>query len=198
MSSTLTISTESKTALYGRFLTFKQDSVKFEAIANIRINNQITAPEVRVTDEMAQFIGVMPIAEALKLAKDKGMDLIEIAPTAKPPVVRIMSFDKFRYQQEKKRKKERSQQKVQELKQIQISPREALHDLQVKMKKIEEFLAEGHQITIIMVLRGREKGNKDYAMGKLKDFAKMIPVEFKVIMEPKIGGRGIAMLITKK
>ncbi|TSC89748.1 MAG: translation initiation factor IF-3 [Parcubacteria group bacterium Gr01-1014_3] len=179
-------------------MTFPAYSVKFEAIANIRINNQITAPEVRVTDEMAQFIGVMPIAGALKLAKEKGMDLIEIAPTAKPPVVRVMSFDKFRYQQEKKRKKERSQQKVQELKQIQISPREALHDLQVKMKKIEEFLAEGHQITIIMVLRGREKGNKDYAMGKLKDFAKMIPVEFKVIMEPKIGGRGIAMLITKK
>ena len=153
--------------------------------------------ELTIIDEGGKNLGKMAKESALSLAKEKGLDLIEIAPNAKPPVARIMSFDKFRYQQEKKEKKQRTQQKGQESKQIQISIREALHDLQIKAKKIQGFLEEGNQVSIVVVLRGREKGNKNFAFEKLNEFLKIIPIEFKFLLEPKLGGRGIIMQIAK-
>ena len=135
---------------------------------------------------------------ALNLAKEKGLDLIEISPTAKPPVARLMSFDKYRYQEEKKLKKQRAQQKTQEFKQVQIGIKTAKHDSEIKAGKVNEFLAEGHQVTIVMVLRGREKGNKDWARQKLEEFLKTISVPYKVVMEPRVGGRGINVQIIKQ
>src|SRR3990167_10447801 len=108
-----------------------------------------------VIDEAGQSLGKMKLEEALALAKQKGLDLIEIAPSAKPPVSRLMSYDKFRYQQEKKLKKQRAQQKSQEMKQVQISIREAAHDLQMKADRVNKFMAEGNQVEIVMTLRGR-------------------------------------------
>lgn len=151
-----------------------------------------------VIDEEGKALGKLAKEEAFKIAKEKGLDLIEIAPMAKPPVARIMSFDKFRYQQEKKFKKQRAQQKGQEMKQVQISIKEALHDLQMKAERVNKFLSEGNQVEIVMVLRGREKANKDFAREKLANFIKMIDPEHKVIMEPRVGGRGIGMHIVKK
>ena len=151
-----------------------------------------------VVDESGKSLGKMTKDSALSLAREKGMDLIEIAPNAKPPVTRIMSFDKFRYQLEKKLKKQRTQQKGQEMKQVQISIREAIHDLQMKANRVNEFLAEGHPVEILMTLRGREKANKDFAREKLANFIKIINPEHKVIMEPRVGGRGIGMQVIKK
>lgn len=151
-----------------------------------------------VIDEEGKSIGKIKKDDALKLAQEKGLDLIEIAPMAKPPVARIMSFDKFRYQQEKKFKKQRAQQKGQEMKQVQVSIKEAVHDLQVKADRVNKFLSEGNQVEIVMVLRGREKANKDFAREKLANFIKMIDPEHKVIMAPKVGGRGINMQVVKK
>lgn len=151
-----------------------------------------------VIDEEGKSLGTMKKDMALSLAKEKKLDLIEIAPMAKPPVARIMSFDKFRYQQEKKFKKQRAQQKGQEMKQVQISIREALHDLQIKAERVNKFLEEGHLVEIVMTLRGREKANKDFAREKLAEFIKIITPEHKIIMEPKTGGRGINMQVAKK
>lgn len=123
--------------------------------------------------------------------------MIEISPNAKPPVARIMSFDKFRYQQEKKLKKQRAQQRGQDMKQIQIGVGTAMHDLQIKLNKINEFFAEGNQVEIMMVLRGREKANKDWARKKLEEFLKMIP-DHKVLMAPRAGGRGFVAQVAKK
>lgn len=135
---------------------------------------------------------------ALSLAKEKGLDLIEISPSAKPPVARILSFDKFRYQQEKKEKKQRAQQKTQELKQIQISVGEARHDLERKAQQVNEFMVEGNQVEVLMVLRGRQKAHKDFARERLKAFLQMIDPEHKIIMEPRQGARGISVQIAKK
>jgi len=143
-------------------------------------------------------LGKMAKEAALKLAMDKGLDLIEIAPNAKPPVARIMSFDKFRYQQEKKFKKQKSQQKGGEMKQIQISIREAAHDLDMKAGRANKFLAEGNPVEIMMTLRGREKRNRDFAKEKLVDFVKLLDPEHKIIMQPRPGGRGIVMQVIKK
>lgn len=151
-----------------------------------------------VVGEDGQALGKMDLASALKLAKDKGMDLIEITAAAKPPVVRLMSYDKFRYQQEKKLKKQKALQKGTEMKQVQISIREALHDLQMKADRVNKFMAEGNQVEIVITLRGREKANKEFAKEKLGNFMKIINPEHKVIMEPKVGGYGITTHITKK
>ncbi len=163
------------------------------------MNSQITAPEVRVIGEHGENLGVMPREKALALAKpETGLDLIEIAGSAKPPVVRLMSFDKYRYQQEKLEKKERQAQKGTGLKQIQISARAAQNDLQIKLKQLEKFLEEGHQIEVQMRLRGREKYNKDWAKLRMDEFLKMITAPHKIISAPKFGGRGMIAQIAKK
>ncbi len=142
---------------------------------------------------------MLPLAKALALAgPDSGLDLIEIAPTAKPPVARIMSYDKFRYEDAKREKKERLAQKTGGLKQVQISARAAQNDLMIKMRQLEKFFAEGYQVEVNLRLRGREKGNKDWARQKMEEFLKMIPVEFKRLSEPRFGGYGLAIHIAKK
>lgn len=178
-------------------MTFAVIIDKFAIIQKLRINNQITVPELRVLDEKGSNLGTMNTDAALSLAKEKGLDLIEVSPSAKPPVARIMSFDKFRYQQEKKEKQQKGKQKGGELKQIQISIGEAKHDLERKAQKVNEFLEEGNRVEIMMVLRGREKGNKDWALGKLKEFLKIITPEHQVIMAPRFTGRGFAAQISQ-
>lgn len=153
---------------------------------------------MRIIDEAGQNMGIMPLEAALKLAAEKGLDLIEIAATAKPPVAKIISFDKFRYQKEKELKKQRARQKGSELKRIQISVKAAKNDLETKAKKLNEFLQEGDKVEILLVLRGREKYNKDWARQKLNEFLSLIEVEYKITMEPKFAGKGLAMQIIKK
>jgi len=141
----------------------------------------------------------METPKALTIAQEKNLDLIEIAPGAKPPVARIMSFDKYRYQQEKKLKQKRAQQKNQDMKQIQISIREARHDLERKAGRVNEFLSEGRRVEILLTLRGREKANKEWARQKLNGFLKeLISPDHKVVMQPKFFGRGITVQIIQK
>jgi len=143
----------------------------------------------------------MPREKALALARPaEGIDLIEISPNAKPPVARLMSYDKFRYEESKREKKERLAQKGGGMKRVQISARAAQNDLQVKLRQLLKFLDEGHQVEIHVRLRGREKGNQPWARERLAAFLKMIPpeVEYKQLSEPRFGGYGLAMQIAKK
>ncbi len=137
--------------------------------------------------------------QALALARpEEGIDLIETVPHATPPVARVMSFDKYRYERSKEEKKERLAQKTAGMKQIQISARAQKNDLMIKAHQLEKFLEEGHQVEIQLRLRGREKGNKDWARTKLNEFLKLITVEFKPISQPSFGGRGLGVQIIKK
>ena len=140
----------------------------------------------------------MPASEALKLAQEKQLDLIEVAPNAKPPVVRIMKFDKFRYEKEKEIKKQRLSQKSQELKHVRISPRAASHDLNTKVNQLEKFLNEGHKVEVDLFLRGREKGHKDWGLKKLNEFLSTIKTPYQVTLPPKSAGRGYITQIIKK
>ncbi len=149
-------------------------------------------------DEKEGNLGVMAREAALKLAEEKGLDLIEIAPNGKPPVAKIISFDKFRYQKEKELKKQRAGQKVSELKQIRISARAAQNDLEIKAKKVDEFLEDGNKVGINLFLKGREKYNRNWANQKLDEFLKRISVEYKVIADVKFGGKGLMIQIVKK
>ncbi len=163
-----------------------------------RINEQIIAQELRVIDEAGNNLGAISRETALKLAQEKKLDLIEIASTAKPPVAKIINFDKFRYQKEKELKKQKISQKTSEIKQIRISARAALNDLQTKTKKLKKFLDQGHKVEIILWLKGREKYNRNWANQKLEEFLKIITIEYKIIMEPKFMGKGLVMQIIKK
>lgn len=149
-------------------------------------------------DETGANLGVLSLSQAKALAKEKNLDLIEVVSTAKPPVAKIMSFDKYRYQETKKLKKQRAQQKTGTMKQVQISVREAPHDLEMKAGRVNAFLKEGHVVEIQMTLRGREKGNKDFAKQKMFDFLKYITPDHKLLSPPRIGGRGFMMHVAKK
>ncbi|MFA6407696.1 MAG: translation initiation factor IF-3 [Candidatus Paceibacterota bacterium] len=163
-----------------------------------RVNNQIQATELRVVTDGGENLGVMTRDQALAAARERGLDLIEIAPTAKPPVAKIIGFDKFRYQQGKEDRKKKVAQKAKELKQVRITPRAGQNDLLIKAKKVDEFLAEGHKVEVGLFLRGREKGNKDWGLKKMHEFMKMITAPHQVTMPPKPGGRGFIAQVTKK
>lgn len=149
-------------------------------------------------DEKGENLGVLSREAALKMAEERGQDLIEVAPSAKPPVAKIMSYDKYRYQMEKQLKKQRMAEKGGELKQIRISIRTQEHDLGVAAKKVNKFLAEGNKVGIQITLRGREKAKKDLARQKLDEFLKMVEVEYKVASTPNFGGYGLLVQIVKK
>lgn len=164
-----------------------------------KINQQITAPQIRVIGQDGENLGVLPREEALALVRpEEGIDLIEVVSTVNPPIAKLMSFDKYRYEQEKKEKKERQAQKAGGMKQVQISARAADHDLERQAKKAEGFMNEGHTVEISMRLRGREKGNQAWARQKLDEFLKMITIEYKLLSLPKAGGRGLLCQIAKK
>ena len=163
-----------------------------------RTNNAITAPQLRVIDAAGAYLAILERTEALRIASEQRMDLIEIAPAAKPPVARIMSFDKFRYLKEKEEKKQQRAEKSKGLKHVRITPRAALNDLHIKARQAEKFLNEGHKLEIRLFMRGREKGNKEWALKKLDEFLKMIPVPHQMTMPPRWGGRGFITQIGKK
>lgn len=171
---------------------------EYTIVINYKINKQITAPELRIIDERGEVLGILKLEDALRLAAERRLDLIEVAPHAKPPVAKIISFDKFRYQKEKKEKKQRQGQKIKELKQIRITPRAALYDLQIKARKTDEFLEKGYKVEINLFLRGREKANKSWSLEKLNEFLKLIKTPHRITMEPKRGGKGFVMQIFKK
>ena len=139
-------------------------------------------------------LGVLTREKALALAEEQGLDLILINESAKPPVARIIDFDKFRYEREKELKR-RERQRQLEVKQIQIGAKTAAHDLHVKLKKLEGFLTKGHRVEIQMVLRGRERANRDWARAKFQEFLVAITVPYRITREIRPGGRGLTVQI---
>ena len=139
----------------------------------------------------------MATADALVKAREQGLDLIEVASQAQPPVARIMSYDKFRYQKEKEDKKKRDLQRksADEMKSIRISARAAKNDMEFKARKVEEFLQEGSRVEVQLFLRGREKGNRTWAEGKVNEFLQILAVPYKIVAPLKFGGRGAQLQI---
>ena len=169
------------------------------AIPKPRMNQYITAPELRVIGEQGENLGVLSLGDALKLTRPAdGLDLIEISPKAVPPVARLMSWDKYRYEEEKRLKKERMAQKGPEMKHVQITARAGEHDLLVRVNQVEKFFHDGHPVEINMRLRGREKANKTWAFDKLEAFLKMIPTDHKRLTTPRFLQHGPSVQIAKK
>lgn len=170
-------------------------------IPKVLKNHEIRADEVRVLDDEDNSLGVMTMKEALELAEQKELDVVEVSSKAKPVIVKIISYDKYRYQFEKKYKQDVRAQKssASSSKRIQISFRAQEHDLETRAKQGNKFLEDGHQLEIMMTLRGREKGKKDFARERMLEFVKTyILTEHQVIASPRPGGRGMSMLLAPK
>lgn len=156
---------------------------------------------MRVADENGEQIGIVSREEALKLAQERGLDLIEVAPLAKPPVARIMDYGKYLYREEKEWRKQKAKQKKDLLKVIRLNLNTGLNDLKIKAKKTDEFLNEGLRVQIDLVLKGRAKYQKtfsDLAKKKIEDFLKIIAVPVKIISELKKQPRGWNVTIIKQ
>ncbi len=161
-----------------------------------RINHQIRSPEVRVLDEGGKQIGVMKASEALKKAQEAKLDLVEIAAKAKPPVVKIIDFGKFKYQEEKKLKKQKRKAKVSEVKEVRFSPFMGESDYQTRLKRVNEFLHEGHKIRPVVKFKGRQMGSKKFGYEILERLVQDVTHTIAVDMEPKFLGRHLAMVIS--
>lgn len=144
------------------------------------------------------MLGIMPTAEALTKARDLGLDLIEVSPKANPPVVKLLSYDKFRYQQEKALAAHRKKQKKIEVKGIRVSVRIGVHDLAFKAALADKFLSQGNKVKIEMLLRGREKANLDFAVEVIKKFLAAIKIPYAVEQEAKKLGSFITVVIAPK
>lgn len=159
------------------------------------MNEQIRIPKVRVIDENGKNLGILDTSKALGIAKDRGLDLVEISANAKPPVCKITEYGKYQYLQEKKERKQKAKQKKMELKGIRIGFSTSSHDLETKVKQIEKFLKEGHKVRIEMRLRGRERAHKDLAKEKIESFLEIISLEFKKEEDIKKSPRGIVVTL---
>ena len=126
-----------------------------------RVNERIRVREVRVIDDTGQQLGIMPPQQALTIAKQKGLDLVEIAATATPPVCRIMDFGRYQYQEQKRAREAKKHQKIIEVKEIKFRPKVDEHDYQFKKKHIERFLAEGDKVKATIFFRGREMAHPE-------------------------------------
>jgi translation initiation factor IF-3 len=167
-------------------------------LSNIRINHQIQALELRVILEDGTNLGVISKAEAIDKAKELGSDLIEISPTAVPPVAKIMDYGKFQYAEAKKLKASKAKAHVVELKNIQVKVGTGEHDLELKAKKASEWLAEGNRIKIDLFLPGRTKYmNDNFLRERMDRVLKLITQEFKVADPIKKSPKGLSVIIEK-
>lgn len=163
---------------------------------SLRINNDIRSPELRVIGEDGKQLGVLKREEALSRARDIGVDLIEIAPLAVPPVAKIIELGKYKYQEEKKRKKEKKSSKPSELKEIRFSPFIADNDFNTRIERVKEFLDDKHKVRIVIVFMGRQMGSKPVGYQLLKKIIGIFEERIAVDMEPKFIGRHLAMVIS--
>jgi translation initiation factor IF-3 len=160
-----------------------------------RINRRIRVPQVRLIDEEGQQVGVVNTQEALMMAEDRGLDLVEVAPNADPPVCRLMDYGKFLYEQNKKAREARKNQKVIEVKEMQLSPITDAHDIEVKSNRARQFLGEGHKVKFNMRFRGRQLAHQDIGVQMLEQIAENLRDVALVEVRPTSEGRVMTMII---
>jgi translation initiation factor IF-3 len=162
------------------------------------VNDGIRAREVRVIDEANNQLGIMALRDALRVAGEQNLDLVNVAPTAKPPVCRIMDFGKFKYEQSKKEKETRKNQKIILLKEVRMTPNIEDHDFQVKLKNVVKFLNDGDKVKISVRFRGREITHASLGQQLLLKLADAAKETGLVERTPKLEGRSMIMIMTPK
>jgi len=166
---------------------------------DLRINEQIRVREVRlIRDDGDQQQGIITTLEALEIAKEHGLDLVEVAPNAVPPVVKIMDYGKFKFENEKKVRDSKKKQKLLKLKEIRMQPKIDEHDLDFKSKHVREFLAEGNKVKVTVRFRGREMAHTELGLDVLKDVLARIEGDYVMDKAPAMEGRFMSMVLSPK
>jgi len=163
-----------------------------------QINEDIRDKEIRLIDESGEQMGIVATKEAMAMAFDKGLDLVKIAPQAVPPVCRIMDYGKFRFEQAKRDKDARKNQKIVELKEIRLSPGIDTHDFEVKVGHAMRFLKDGDKVKVAVRFRGREMAHTSIGLEHLKNFASACEEVANVEKAPKMEGRQMLMFLAPK
>ena len=162
------------------------------------INEQISDREVRVVSESVEQLGIMSSREAMKLAQEAELDLVKIAPTAKPPVCKIIDYGKYRYEQARKEKEAKKKQKTVEVKEVRLSPNIDTNDLNTKVNNAKKFITKGNKVKVTLRFRGREMAHVQQSKHILDDFAAMLEDVATVEKPAKMEGRNMSMVLTIK
>lgn len=164
----------------------------------LRINEQIRVREVRLIDDKGDQKGIVPTIEALKMAKEQELDLVEVAPQANPPVCKILDYGKYRFEQEKKLRDSKKNQKVLKIKEIRMQPKIGTGDLDTKVKHIQEFLDEGNKVKVTIRFRGRELAHTELGFDVLKEVLNRLTSAYVVEKPAAMEGRFMSMTISGK
>ncbi len=169
-----------------------------KTISDLFINEQIRDREIRLIGEDGSQMGVMPTREALRLAEEAGLDLVKIAPGAKPPVCKIVDYGKYRYELARKEKEAKKKQRIIEIKEIRMSPNIDTNDLNTKVGAAKKFITKGNKVKVTLRFRGREMAHMQTSRHILDDFAQMLSDIAVVEKAPKVEGRTMTMFLTEK
>ena len=164
----------------------------------LRINEQIRVREVRLIDDKGDQKGIVPTIEALTMAKEQELDLVEVATQANPPVCKILDYGKYRFEQEKKLRDSKKNQKQLKLKEIRMQPKIGSGDLDFKSKHVQEFLNEGNKVKVTIRFRGRELAHTELGYDVLKEVLKRLDDEYVIEKQPAMEGRFMSMTLSPK
>lgn len=162
----------------------------------MRVNERIRIREVRLIDEEGNQVGIVPTQEALQTARDRGLDLVEVAPNANPPVARLMDYGKFRYEESRKEREARKKQKQAQLKEIRITPNIDDHDLETKVRHARKFLGNGDKVKVSVRFRGRQNLHRDLGRDLLLRVVDLVEDIAQVDQMPRSEGRDMTMLLS--
>lgn len=162
---------------------------------NLRINERIRKSPVRLIGAENEQIGIIDTPEAMRMAREAGLDLVEVAPQADPPVCRIMDYGKWKYQQKKKEQKARSHSKTNEMKEVRLRPGTDEHDLSIKTNQARHFIEEGHRVQFTILFKGRQMAHREIGFGLLRELSKKFEDIAHVEVTPRIQGRRMTMII---
>jgi translation initiation factor IF-3 len=164
----------------------------------LQVNDQIRGKEIRVISDDGEQLGIMSVREAMKIAEEKGMDLVKVAPNAKPPVCRIMDFGKYKYEQSKREKEARKKQTIINVKEVKMRPNIEEHDFQTKARNAERFLKQGDKVKVTIMFRGREITHPQLAEELLNKLAERVKDLANVEKGAKIEGKNMTMILAPK
>ncbi|WP_459765344.1 translation initiation factor IF-3 [Alkaliphilus crotonatoxidans] len=162
------------------------------------MNEEIKDREVRLIDSEGEQLGIVSLNEALSIASSKNLDLVKIAPQAKPPVCRIMDYGKYKYELAKKEKEAKKKQKIITIKEVRLSPNIESHDLNVKANQARKFLQSGDKVKVTLRFRGRELSNTSIGLKVIKEFAQLLTEVSTIEKDAKLEGKQMIMILTPK
>ncbi|MDW8376099.1 MAG: translation initiation factor IF-3 [Ignavibacteriales bacterium] len=162
---------------------------------NVRVNQEIVAPKVRVIDFDGTQLGIYPIKDALKIASERQLDLVEIAPQADPPVCKIIDYGKYKYEQQKREKIQKKNQVISVLKEIRLHPNTDIHDFNFKIKHAANFIEEGNKVKVTVIFKGRELAYTEQGEDLIKRFVENLNDIAKLEVPPKMEGRSMSAIL---